>query len=174
MDSLPNPGERFRKALNEREARDCIDSRTQALREAERGTARRLTLEEFYQQLREGETHVFSLVLKCDVQGSLEALRSSLLKLGTDEVGINVVHEGVGRISESDVMLAGTSGAIIIGSFVLTLFVRNPYTQSVQEGGSFYENGIDNSAMMWLAIFVGIPASFWAYKRWILPLFEKK
>lgn len=66
------------------------------------------------------------------------------------------------------------TGAIIIGSFVLTLFVRNPYTQSVQEGGSFYENGIDNSAMMWLAIFVGIPASFWAYKRWILPLFEKK
>ena len=115
LDSLPNPGERFRKALNEREARDCIDSRTQALREAERGTARRLTLEEFYQQLREGETHVFSLVLKCDVQGSLEALRSSLLKLGTDEVGINVVHEGVGRISESDVMLAAASKAVIIG-----------------------------------------------------------
>jgi len=115
LDKLPNPGERFRKALNEREARDCIDSRTQALREAERGTARRLTLEEFYQQLREGETSVFSLVLKCDVQGSLEALRGSLLKLGTDEVGINIVHEGVGRISESDVMLAAASKAVIIG-----------------------------------------------------------
>jgi translation initiation factor IF-2 len=115
LDSLPNPGERFRKALNEREARDCIDSRNQALREAEKGTARRLTLEEFYQQLREGETHVFSLVLKCDVQGSLEALRGSLLKLGTDEVGINIVHEGVGRISESDVMLAAASKAVIIG-----------------------------------------------------------
>lgn len=115
LDSLPNPGERFRKALNEREARDCIDSRNQALREAEKGTTRRLTLEEFYQQLREGETHVFSLVLKCDVQGSLEALRGSLLKLGTDEVGINIVHEGVGRISESDVMLAAASKAVIIG-----------------------------------------------------------
>jgi len=115
LDSLPSPGERFRKALNEREARDCIDSRTQALREAERGTARRLTLEEFYQQLKEGETSVFSLVLKCDVQGSLEALRGSLLKLGTDEVGINIVHEGVGRISESDVMLAAASKAVIIG-----------------------------------------------------------
>jgi hypothetical protein len=65
-------------------------------------------------------------------------------------------------------------GAIVIGSFLLTLFARNPYTQSVQEGGSFYENGIDNSLLMWIAIFIGIPASFWAYRRWILPLFEKK
>ena len=115
LESLPSPGERFRKALNEREARDCIAARNQAIRDAEKGTARRLTLEEFYQQLREGETHVFSLVLKCDVQGSLEALRASLLKLGTDEVGINIVHEGVGRISESDVMLAAASKAVIIG-----------------------------------------------------------
>ncbi|WP_363347457.1 hypothetical protein [Methylocystis echinoides] len=65
-------------------------------------------------------------------------------------------------------------GAIVVGSFLLTLFVRNPYTQSVHEGGTFYENGVDNSALMWVAIFIGIPASFWAYKRWILPLFEKK
>lgn len=65
-------------------------------------------------------------------------------------------------------------GAIVVGSFLLTLFVRNPYTQSVHEGGTFYENGVDNSALMWVAIFVGIPASFWAYKRWILPLFDKK
>lgn len=65
-------------------------------------------------------------------------------------------------------------GAIVVGSFLLTLFVRNPYTQSVHEGGSFYENSIDNSSLMWVLIFIGIPASFWAYKRWILPLFEKK
>jgi hypothetical protein len=65
-------------------------------------------------------------------------------------------------------------GAIVIGSFLLTLFARNPYTQSVHEGGSFYENATDNSLMMWVAIFIGIPASFWAYKRWILPLFDKK
>ncbi|MBG0799674.1 hypothetical protein IYX23_18565 [Methylocystis sp. L43] len=63
---------------------------------------------------------------------------------------------------------------IVIGSFAITLFVRNPYTQSVTEGGSFYEHGTDNSALMWVAIFVGIPLSFWAYKRWILPLFERK
>ena len=52
--------------------------------------------------------------------------------------------------------------------------MRNPYTQSVTEGGGFYEHSTDNSALMWVAIFVGIPLSFWAYKRWILPLFERK
>ncbi|PPD44603.1 MAG: hypothetical protein CTY15_06555 [Methylocystis sp.] len=65
-------------------------------------------------------------------------------------------------------------GAIFIGSFLLTLFVRNPYTQSAHEGGTFYENGTDNSMMLWVAIFIGIPASFWAYKRWIMPLFDRK
>jgi hypothetical protein len=63
---------------------------------------------------------------------------------------------------------------IVVGSFAITLFVRNPYTQSVTEGGGFYERSTDNSALMWVAIFIGIPASFWAYKRWILPLFERK
>ena len=63
---------------------------------------------------------------------------------------------------------------IIIGSFAITLFVRNPYTQSVSEGGGFYERGSDSSLLLWVAIFIGIPASFWAYKRWILPLFERK
>lgn len=65
-------------------------------------------------------------------------------------------------------------GAIVVGSFLLTLFVRNPYTQSSSEGGTFYENSVDNSSLMWVAIFIGIPASFWAYKRWILPLFDRK
>jgi len=63
---------------------------------------------------------------------------------------------------------------IVIGSFAITLFVRNPYTQSVSEGGGFYERNSDSSLLLWVAIFIGIPASFWAYKRWILPLFERK
>ncbi len=63
---------------------------------------------------------------------------------------------------------------IIVGSFAITLFVRNPYTQSVSEGTGFYERGSDSSLLLWVAIFIGIPASFWAYKRWILPLFERK
>ncbi len=63
--------------------------------------------------------------------------------------------------------------AIVVGSFLLTLFVRNPYTQAI-EGGDLYERSQDNSLMLWVAIFVGIPASFYAYKRWVLPLFERK
>lgn len=65
-------------------------------------------------------------------------------------------------------------GTILIGSFLMTLFVRNPYTQSAHEGGAYYENATDTNFAMWIAIFVGIPASFWAYKRWIIPLFDKK
>jgi hypothetical protein len=64
-------------------------------------------------------------------------------------------------------------GAIVVGSFVLTLFVRNPYTQAI-EGGDLYERSQDNSLMLWVAIFIGIPASFYAYKRWVLPIFDRK
>jgi hypothetical protein len=64
--------------------------------------------------------------------------------------------------------------AIVAGSFAITMFVRNPYTMSTVEGGDLYESNRDNSLMLWVAIFIGIPASFWAYKNWILPLFESK
>ncbi len=66
-----------------------------------------------------------------------------------------------------------TVAAIIVGSFAITFFVRNPYTQAI-EGGDLYERSQDNSLMLWVVIFVGIPASFFAYKRWILPLFDRK
>lgn len=65
-------------------------------------------------------------------------------------------------------------GAILVGSFLMTLFVRNPYTQSAHEGGAYYENAIDTNFAMWIAIFLGVPASLWAYRRWIIPLFDKK
>lgn len=64
--------------------------------------------------------------------------------------------------------------AIVAGSFAITLFVRNPYTMSTVEGGDLYETNRDDSLMLWVAIFIGIPASFWAYKNWVLPLFERK
>jgi hypothetical protein len=64
--------------------------------------------------------------------------------------------------------------AIVVGSFAITLFVRNPYTMATVEGGDIYETNRDDSLMLWVAIFIGIPASFWAYKNWVLPLFERK
>jgi translation initiation factor IF-2 len=92
-----------------------IDKIKQEEKLAASKTERHMTLEELYGKMAEGETPTLRLVLKCDVQGSLEALKGSLKKLETDEVEIQFIHEGVGRISESDVMLASASDAIIIG-----------------------------------------------------------
>ncbi len=93
---------------------------------------------------------------------------------GANPKKIRSLHKTSRRRSPFPRASSTSSGAIVVGSFLLTLFVRNPYTQAVHEGGSFYENSMDNSLMLWVAIFIGIPASFWAYKRWILPLFDRK
>jgi len=115
LGGVPQPGEEFRRVNHEKEARDIISQKEHADREARAATTKRPTLEDLYDQLKDGEVPQLNLVLKCDVQGSLEALKGSLNKLPNDEVGLNVVHEGVGRITESDVMLAAASDAIIIG-----------------------------------------------------------
>ena len=74
-----------------------------------------MTLEDLYSQVQEGEKPVLNLVIKCDVQGTIEAIVGSLEKLATGEVGVNIVHAAVGRISESDIMLATASNAIVVG-----------------------------------------------------------
>lgn len=113
--TVPQPGEIFTAAETEKGARQNLDERQATRREADSGPARKITLEEMYDIMQTGEKPALPLVLKCDVQGSLEALKASLKKNETDEVVIHFVHEGVGRISESDVMLASASKAIIIG-----------------------------------------------------------
>jgi translation initiation factor IF-2 len=115
FDRVPQPGEIFRTISSEKEARQAIDDRVQEQKKAEAEPSRRITLEDLYGKMQKGETPSLKVVIKCDVQGSLEALKSSMQKLETDEVQINFIHEGVGRISESDVMLASASEAIIIG-----------------------------------------------------------
>lgn len=112
---VPQPGEIFTIVATEKEARNCLDERQNFRRESESGPMRRITLEEMYERMQTGETPSLPIVLKCDVQGSLEALKASLKKNETSEVVIQFIHEGVGRISESDVMLASASSAIIIG-----------------------------------------------------------
>ncbi|MBQ7544856.1 MAG: translation initiation factor IF-2 [Synergistaceae bacterium] len=114
LDGVPNPGEKFTVVKSEREARDAITAAKSAERE---GTAetKRASFEDLYSSLKEGELPHLNLVVKCDVQGSLEALCAVLEKLATNEVGVSIVHKGVGRIAESDVMLASTSNAVIIG-----------------------------------------------------------
>ncbi|MDL2264364.1 translation initiation factor IF-2 [Synergistaceae bacterium OttesenSCG-928-I11] len=114
LENVPIPGEVFHIAATEREARDAVGDA--AKRDTEGPKSRgKLTLEELYDQMQSEDIPQLNVVLKCDVQGSLEAFHSTLMKMSTDEVRINIVHEGVGRISESDVTLASVSNAIIIG-----------------------------------------------------------
>ena len=115
LESVPQPGEKFTTLSSEREARELMSQSEFERRETDQSKAKRLTLEELYEKLQTEEVPQLRIVLKTDVQGSLEAFHSSLMKMSTDAVSINIVHEGVGRISESDVMLASASNAIIVG-----------------------------------------------------------
>ncbi|MDR1132656.1 MAG: translation initiation factor IF-2 [Synergistaceae bacterium] len=113
LETVPMPGETFRIIVSEREARDLagMSSRKEI---SGQGRAS-MTLEELYSQMQESDTPQLNVVLKCDVQGSLEAFHSTLMKMSSDAARINIIHEGVGRISGSDVDLAAVSHAIIIG-----------------------------------------------------------
>lgn len=115
LESVPQPGDTFSIIGSEREAREMMSQYETKRREQEQNKAKRLTLEELYEKMQSEEVPQLRIVLKTDVQGSLEAFHSSLMKMSVDAVTINIVHEGVGRISESDVMLASASNAIIIG-----------------------------------------------------------
>ena len=114
LDGVPNPGEAFKVVNTEREARAAIAEAKVNERDSA-GEVKKASLEDLYSNLQEGQLPHLNLVVKCDVQGSLEALCASLEKLATNEVGVSIIHKGVGRIAESDVMLASTSNAVIIG-----------------------------------------------------------
>ncbi|MBL8023222.1 MAG: translation initiation factor IF-2 [Elusimicrobia bacterium] len=111
----PMAGEKLIVVASDREARE-IAERRQVIVDAEARRARHhLSLEEFHKQAESGKVKSMPIILKADVQGSLEAVRESLLKLGNEEIGIRVIHAGVGGINNSDVVLAAASDAIILG-----------------------------------------------------------
>lgn len=112
---VPRAGDKFRVPEDEKEARAISEDRHEKQRERELQHRGRVSLDGLFSQIKEGEIKELNLIIKGDVQGSVEALRDSLLKLGTDEIRINCIHEGVGAINETDVMLASASRAIIIG-----------------------------------------------------------
>jgi len=111
----PPAGEIFMVVKDERDARLVAAKQGIKKREEELHKSSRVSLDDLFKQIEQGEIKELSLVVKADVQGSVEALTQSLVKLNTDEVKVNVIHAGVGGISESDVMLAAASNAIIIG-----------------------------------------------------------
>ncbi len=115
FDGSPQAGDTFVVLNSERDTREISQKRQQLQREHEHWRSRPRTLDEISRQIKQGQIRQLSVVLKADVDGSLEAITDSLQNLGTDEVAVNVIHRGVGAITESDVLLATASGAIIIG-----------------------------------------------------------
>jgi translation initiation factor IF-2 len=112
---VPEAGDDFRGVEDEREARHVAQEREARTRAAELVSSRPPSLQDLMAQVREGEISELNLVIKADAQGNLEALAQSLEELATDEVRVNIVHRGVGAITENDVRLAVASGAIVMG-----------------------------------------------------------
>ncbi len=114
LSEVPMAGDSFQVVNSERVAREVAEKRAERIKEASRRT-QRVTLDDLFKQIQEGEVKDLNLIVKADVQGSVEALKDALFKLSLDEVQIKVIHTGVGGINESDVMLASASNAIVIG-----------------------------------------------------------
>ncbi|HEX9763910.1 MAG TPA: translation initiation factor IF-2 [Candidatus Acidoferrales bacterium] len=112
---LPEAGDQFQAVTDEAKAKQVASFREQKLREAALSAGSRLTLDQLHAQLQIGAVKELPLILKGDVQGSVEALSEQLEKLATDKVKIKIIHSGVGGISENDVLLASASNAVIIG-----------------------------------------------------------
>ncbi len=115
LSGVPNAGDDVLVVPDERMARELAESRQEKARDSRLAAQKAAKLDEFFSQMEEGEINYVNLIVKADVQGSVEALKDSLLKITTDEVKVKVVAAAVGGISESDVNLALTSGAFIIG-----------------------------------------------------------
>ncbi|MBI3994780.1 MAG: translation initiation factor IF-2, partial [Nitrospirae bacterium] len=115
MPGVPQAGDSFAVVREERVAREIATNRLQKERTAKLALQRRVTLEDLYNQIKEGTVKELNLILRADVQGSVEALTESLTKLSTAAVKLNVIHSGVGGITETDVLLASASNATIIG-----------------------------------------------------------
>jgi len=115
LNGAPQAGVSFHVVDSEREAREITGKREQLQREQGVRTAQTLTLDELGRRIKMGDFHELNLIVKADVDGSVEALSDSLIKLSTPNVQVNVIHKAVGAISESDVSLASASNAIIIG-----------------------------------------------------------
>ncbi len=115
LDETPAAGDSFDAVSDERLARELVEQRKQKQKDELFASANKVTLDNLFSQLSEGETKELGVIVKADVQGSVEAVKDSLVKLSNDEVKVKVIHGGVGAINETDVMLASTSGAIIVG-----------------------------------------------------------
>ena len=115
LSEVPEAGDRFNQVKDEKTARNMAESRKEKLKAETLMANHRVSLEDLYNQIKEGKVKELSIIVKADVQGSVEAIKQSLEKLSTDDVKVRVIHGGVGAITETDVTLATASNAIVIG-----------------------------------------------------------
>lgn len=115
LSDVPAAGDSFEVVDDDKTARSIAEERVQRRRAEEMSDNRAITLDDLFKQIKEGEIKDLNIIIKADVQGSIEALRDSLLRLSTEEVRVSCIHTGVGAVTESDVVLANASNAIIIG-----------------------------------------------------------
>ena len=123
---VPEAGDRFYVVESDKDARAISETRQDQYRNEKLGANSHVSLDNLFQQIQEGEIKELNVVLKGDVQGSVQAVASSLLELSTDEVKINIIHQAVGGITETDILLASASDAIVVG------FNVHPTTEAVQ------------------------------------------
>ncbi len=112
---VPAPGDEFNAVTDERMARELVEQRKQAAKDAAANAMQKVTLDNLFAKMQEGDMKELPLIVKADVQGSAEAVKASLEKISNEEVRVRVIHTGVGAINESDILLASTAGAIIVG-----------------------------------------------------------
>jgi translation initiation factor IF-2 len=115
LSDVPEAGDRFNQVKDEKTARNMADTRKDNLKEETLLANHRVSLEDLYNQIKEGSVKELAIIVKADVQGSIEAIKASLDKLSTDDVKVRVIHGGVGAITETDITLATASNAIVIG-----------------------------------------------------------
>ncbi len=115
LDDVPTGGDTFNAVTDERLARELVEQRRHEKKEAEFNAQTKVTLDNLFDQMKLGEVKELKIIVKADVQGSVEAVRQSLEKLSNEEVRVNIIHGAVGAVNESDVMLANASNAIIVG-----------------------------------------------------------
>ncbi|MCX5891553.1 MAG: translation initiation factor IF-2 [Deltaproteobacteria bacterium] len=129
FNGIADAGDEFQVLEDERKAKQISMMRQQKLREATLARISRVTLEKLYQQVKDGAVKELKMVLKADVHGSIEALAKALSELGSKEIKVNLIHNGMGEITESDIMLASASDAIVVGFNVRA----NPKAQALAE-----------------------------------------
>ena len=115
MSEVPNAGDIFNAVADERMARELVEERKEQQKNQALGGNRKVSLDDLFAQIKQGDLKDFNIIVKADVQGSAEAVKASLEKMTNEEVRVKVIHSAVGAINESDVMLAATSGAVIVG-----------------------------------------------------------